>query len=234
MLRLVSGDHPPPVGCFVAHVGVALVSDWAPVVAAAESAVSRAGDAVTDMAYFCARDEQPALCAKRRCGPRTCMCSSPDSVTAHRSGTVQRCLIPELEYQTAGEAGIPRLIFLLGEDAEGPAGLFRDPRFGDRQEGFRDRLLTANRVAATVTSPDGLEAALLHALHVLPRARSAGMPAAWTGRKITAWPSVVRNDPADPGSPPAWGATIRNGSELPIYQVHVEFVRSRAEGAWRW
>jgi len=42
--------------------------------------------------------------------------------------------------------------------------------------------------------------------------------------KITAWPSVVRSDPADPGSPPEWGATIRNGSELPVYQVHVEFV----------
>ena len=70
----------------------------------------------------------------------------------------------ELEYQTAGEAGIPRLIFLLGEDAEGPAGLFRDPRFGARQEGFRERLLAADRVAATVTSPDGLETALLHAL----------------------------------------------------------------------
>ena len=79
----------------------------------------------------------------------------------------------ELECQTAGEAGIPRLIFLLREDAEGPAGLFRDPRFGARQEGFRERLLAADRVAAKVTSPDGLETALLHALTMLPRARSA-------------------------------------------------------------
>jgi hypothetical protein len=82
----------------------------------------------------------------------------------------------ELEYQIAGEAGIPRLIFLLSEEAEGPAGLFRDPRFGARQEGLRERLLAADRVVATVTSPDGLEAALLHALLTLPRARSAGVP----------------------------------------------------------
>ena len=32
-----------------------------------------------------------------------------------------------------------------------------DPRLGARQEGFRERLLAADRVAATVTSPDRLE-----------------------------------------------------------------------------
>lgn len=42
--------------------------------------------------------------------------------------------------------------------------------------------------------------------------------------KVTAWPSVVRNNPADPVSAPAWGATVRNASELTVYQVHVEFV----------
>lgn len=42
--------------------------------------------------------------------------------------------------------------------------------------------------------------------------------------KVTAWPSVVRSNPADPDSAPAWGATVRNASELPVYQVHVEFV----------
>ncbi len=42
--------------------------------------------------------------------------------------------------------------------------------------------------------------------------------------KIAAWPSVVRSDPAVPDSSPAWGAEIHNGSELPVYQVHVEFV----------
>jgi HNH endonuclease len=42
--------------------------------------------------------------------------------------------------------------------------------------------------------------------------------------KVSAWPSVVRGDPADSDSEPAWGATVRNGSELPVYQVHVGFV----------
>ncbi|RZU73489.1 HNH endonuclease [Micromonospora kangleipakensis] len=49
-------------------------------------------------------------------------------------------------------------------------------------------------------------------------------PPARQAEKVTAWPSIVLSDPADPNSAPAWGATIRNASELPVYQVHVEFV----------
>ncbi len=39
---------------------------------------------------------------------------------------------------------------------------------------------------------------------------------------VAAWPAVVHRDPADPYSPPAWGVQVRNASELPIYQVHVD------------
>jgi hypothetical protein len=42
--------------------------------------------------------------------------------------------------------------------------------------------------------------------------------------KVAARPSVVRRGPYVPDSAPAWGASVRNGSELPVYQVHVEFV----------
>ena len=46
--------------------------------------------------------------------------------------------------------------------------MFRDPRYGARQEAFRVRLRDSGITTATVTSSDGLEVALLHALAALP------------------------------------------------------------------
>jgi hypothetical protein len=44
-------------------------------------------------------------------------------------------------------------------------------------------------------------------------------------QKISTWPCIVNRDPANPEDyDPAWGATLRNASELPVYQVWVEFV----------
>ena len=70
----------------------------------------------------------------------------------------------ELEFQVATKLGLPRLVFLLGEDTDGPAALFRDTEFGARQEVFRQQLCETGLVVRTVSSPDRLQAELLHAL----------------------------------------------------------------------
>lgn len=76
-------------------------------VGAAKSAVIRAGGTPVDMAYFSA-DPRPSAQVCRE---------------VIRSDDV---FVGGVEFQEASITGIPRLVFLLGDDAQGPAELFRD------------------------------------------------------------------------------------------------------------
>lgn len=135
-------------------------------VAAAEQAVTRAGEVVMDMAYFTAREDKPAdycrqqvRCADVYVGIIGFRYGSPVRDDPRRSHT-------ELELQAATEHGLPRLVFLLEEEAvlPLPQNYLFDPLYGDRQRAFRAQLMDAGITVQRVESPDRLETLLFHAL----------------------------------------------------------------------
>jgi transcriptional regulator with XRE-family HTH domain len=134
-------------------------------IAAAEAAVIRAGHAVTDMAYFTARDNVPA----DHCERMVADASVYVGIVGLRYGTPVRGRpdrsYTELEYETATSLGLPRLVFMTRPGSPSPPTISQPVEQTDRQEAFRRRLLEQSDVTvAWIASPSDLEIALFQAL----------------------------------------------------------------------
>jgi Domain of unknown function (DUF4062) len=143
-------------------------------VAAVERAVSAAGHVIVGMAGFPAADQVPAeLCAERVRG-----CEVYVGILGTRYGSPVRdkpeVSYTELEFDTATEAGLDRLVFVLNADAENigiPLSRLIDREFGDRQEAFRRRVRDSGLTIESFASPAELGQLVERSLQELAQAR---------------------------------------------------------------
>jgi hypothetical protein len=104
----------------------------------------------------------------------------------------------ELEFDIATELGLPRLIFLLDEEAVIPLPVAYqfDPQFSERQQAFRRRAMVMGKPDTTVekiATPDDLKTGLLRAL-IHPRELRASFDLPQPTRSTTSVTGSASND----------------------------------------
>src|SRR5271169_6488431 len=128
-------------------------------VAAVERAISAAGHVIVDMADFAAVSQPAAqVCVERVRG-----CDIYVGVLGTRYGSTVRdrpeVSYTELEFETATEAGLDRLVFLLDTEAADvgiPLSALIDREFGARQDAFRSRVQGSELTTQYFANPPGL------------------------------------------------------------------------------
>jgi Tetratricopeptide repeat/Domain of unknown function (DUF4062) len=143
-------------------------------VAAAERAIMAAGHVVVEMADFPAAD----LPAAQLCAERVQSCDVYVGVLGTRYGSPVRdkpqVSYTELEFGTATEAKLPRLVFLLDTstaDVGIPPSALIDREFGACQDTFRSRVQDSGLVTGSFASPAELQLLVERALQALAKER---------------------------------------------------------------
>lgn len=131
---------------------------------AAESAVIRSGDTPVSMTYFPADSRSSAQVCREAVSSADVFVGIVGFQYGSPVADRPEVSYTELEFQEASEAGLPRLMFLLGEHTQGSAELFWNVEHSKRQEAFRTSLYECGVTVAKVTSPEGLSEALYQAL----------------------------------------------------------------------
>ena len=156
-----------PLRVFLSHTSeLRIYPEERSFVAAAERAVSRADATVLDMEYFSAREDMPA----EYCRQQVRRADVFVGIIGFRYGSPVRDdpekSYTELEFVVATELGLPRLMFLLDEDAvlPLPQSCLSDPRYARRQRTFRKRITDAGTTIRMIGSPSQLELLLFQAL----------------------------------------------------------------------
>jgi hypothetical protein len=170
-------------------------------VAAARRAVERARHAVVEMGTWTAADLPPAQLDARKLAD----CDVYVGIVGFRWGSPVRedpaRSYTEAEFDTSSELGLPRLVFLIGEDLEVtvPRSFYLDREYGDRQEAFRARIDECGVTRVVVTSPKDLEVLL--------------------GQALTELADLVERTTAstDSGGPPGLGQGVGGGG--PVFAV---------------
>ena len=145
-------------------------------IAKAERAVSAAGHAIVDMADFAAIDQAPASV----CIAKVKASDVYIGIYGLRYGSPVRdqpeISYTELEFNTATEMSIPRLVFLLDDDSEDhglPAKALKDREYGDRQDAFLKRVRDAGLTLQPFRNPDDLKGLVERSLRELAESPSA-------------------------------------------------------------
>src|SRR5713101_3223668 len=129
----------------------------------AKEAVRTAGMIVSEMSHFTARDQPPA----DYCRDEVSRSDLYVAIVGFHYGSPVSDLpdvsYTELEFATATERRIPRLVFLISEDAPLPRNMF-DVQNRDRQDAFRERLVNSGLTCSVIETADELERKLHRSL----------------------------------------------------------------------